>query len=643
MLRMRPTQIELNARDYQWHNVRHENRQRQRARGSPVEAAITTPPQYTSYRTHEESTPQYRFSSSPVSEDSGIIAAPQMPLFSKKPDLHRFWSGVVAGAGLLPEVRSVHVAKPVVIAEPSDLISGLSSSRGSIEETRNDSQDLDKEASSHDENVTVSFRSKEEGRIDYYGGCSVPRRPITSTDIPRGNQTSNYQDDSSASMPQHSLHRRRRLSLFALHHHGYTGEEAPSLYRRDSDLRNLDGPSDLLATMDGLPPAFAASTTQPNFSHGSTLEDCIRVPRAMIAGGLSDYERTVQWAEPVRIAAPSEYATELSLSTSARSQLQVNPFRQRSSVHPRSPLYISQIATSSSPETRSRPSSYISDHDMSNQMEMLSIKPHRHNCYTAMESPHDGFQHGVDTSVEAPISMAHGSTALVPEMSYTHLSPQIVQSGSQYSINVSPSGSSSVSTNSHGRLSPVHTQEPVTPRYLSRHHPSLTVPPYPFSAVRRAVSFTPALPSASPSPLPPLDSTALYSNSTSLSPSLTPSPRTPSYAVYNDHLPASSQPQTPAGLSTNGLHRSGLPSIYRGAFTAPAGMARSARQQQSRNLYSSESPTRNRGRAMQWRMGDQENERHGLEAELRWRRQASSRGFGATENEDSDGDFTEAR
>ena len=643
MLRMRPTQIELNARDYQWHNVRHENRQRQRAKASPVEVATTNAPQYTLYRTHEDSTSQYRFSSSPVSEDSGIIAAPQMPLFSKKPDLHRFWSGVVAGAGLLPEVRSVHVAKPVVIAEPSDLISGLSSSRGSIEETRNDSQDLDKEANSHEENVTRSFRSKEDGGMDYYGGCSVPRRPIRSTDIPGGNQTSNYQDDSNTSMLQQSLHRRRHLSRFTLHHHSYAGDEAPSLYRRDSDLRNLDGPSDLLATMYELPVAFPASTAKPDISHGSALEHCIRVPRATFPRGLSDYEQTVQRAEPVRTAAPSEYAIELSLSTSARPQLQVNPFRQQSSVHPRSPLYISQIATSSSPETRSRPSSYISGHDMSNEMEMLSIKPHRHNCYTAMESAQDVFQHDVDTSVDAPINMAHGSTAPVPELHHTHLSPQIVQSGSQYSINASPADSSSASANSHRRLSPSHTQEPVTPRYLSRHHPSLTVPPYPFSAVRRAVSFTPALPSASPPPWPPLHSTASDSNSTSLSPSLTPPPRTPSYAIYNDHLPALSQPQTPAGLPTNGLHRSGLPSIYRAAFTAPAGMARSAQQQQSRNLYGSESPTRSRGRAMQWRMGDQENERHGLETELRWRRQASSQGFGVLENEDSDGDFTEAR
>ena len=643
MLRMRPTQIELNARDYQWHNVRHENRQRQRARGSPVEVATTKPHQYTLYQTHEDSTSQCRFSSSPVSEDSGIIAAPQMPLFSKKPDLHKFWSGVVAGAGLLPQVRSVHVAKPVVIADPSDLISGLSPSRGSIEETRNDSPDLDKEANSHDENVTGSFRSKEEGGMDYCGGCSIPRRPIRSTDIPGENRTAIYQDDSSASVRQHSLHRRRRLSLFALHHHGYVGDEAHSLYRRDSDLRNLDGPSDLLATVDGLPVAFVASTAQADFSHGSALEDCIRIPGATFAGGLSDYEQTEQRAELVRMAAPTEYATELSSSTSARSQLQVNSFRQRLSVHPRSPLYISQIATSSSPEARSRTSSYISEHEISNQMEMLRIKPHRHNCYTAVESAQDGFQHDVDTSADAAINMAHGSTALVPELIHTHLSPQVVQSGSQYSINASPADSSSVSANSHGRLTPSHSQESVTPRYLSRHHPSLTVPPYPFSAVRRAVSFTPALPSASPSRWPPLYSTTLDSDSTGLSPLLTPSPRTPSYAIYNDHLPASSQPQTPAGLSTNGLHRSGLQSIYRGAFTAPAEMARSARQQQSRNLYSSESPTRSRGRARQWRMGDQENERHGLEIELRWRRQASSQGFGVLEDEDGDGDFTEAR
>lgn len=133
MLRMKPTRIELNSRDYQWHNVRHENRQKQRAKGS--ELASTTPSQrpLTSVRLSEDMNLPNRCPSPSSSEGSDIVAAPQMPVFSKRPDMRKFWAGVMAGAGVLPEIQSTHAIRPVQMSEPSDLIAGLQSARGSIE------------------------------------------------------------------------------------------------------------------------------------------------------------------------------------------------------------------------------------------------------------------------------------------------------------------------------------------------------------------------------------------------------------------------------------------------------------------------------------------------------------------------------
>jgi len=146
------------------------------------------------------------------------------------------------------------------------------------------------------------------------------------------------------------------------------------------------------------------------------------------------------------------------------------------------------------------------------------------------------------------------------------------------------------------------TGEPPTP---------LPLPP-PFSTKRRLVSFDltsnplplPQNPITSPlhgaasspdplalpviSPHPPFSSPQSQSRlsspyspiySPSPSPVPAPPPRTPrstrSIRVYNDALPANSQPQTPVGLSRGGLNA--MPWYERGAWTAPVGTRARAR------------------------------------------------------------------
>lgn len=508
MLRLRPTQIELNSRDHRWHKVRHEGRQLQCARGSLVV-------QHHNKQIQDDHLTASRYKSS---EDIGIIATPQMPLFSNKPDLHKFWSGVVAGAGVLPEVQSA--ARSVLVSEPADDVSSLRSFSASIEENQDMGQDI--------EGTEPSY-SRTRHRAGYHAACGVSSEPHEHGITHKRDNSVMNQDDSGAST-QEGLLSRRPLSLFPVRGHGHAADGVRSLRRRDSNVRNLDGPCDPLSLVDELSGASWATAVQSRSLESSSLEDELQ--------DSIDFPTTLPRLQHPR-------------------QISGLPFsRRRTSGHPGSPLCVSQSALSSSPDPLSIPPPDINEFDrlgVLGQMERLGIGNSR---------------------------------------------------------SASPA--------------------------FSPYNSALTVPPHPFSGVRRAVSFTPALPSAPPSLSSSSSPYAFPLHSNQLDRSLTPPPlpHSPNYTVYNDRLPASSQPQTPAGLSTNGVPRNGLPSIYRGAFTAPVEVTRNARQQQSRNPYHFESPTR-RGRMM--RLEDQENERHDIERERRWRRQASMAAVGlATESDDSD-------
>ena len=636
MLRMRPTQIELNSRDHHWHNVRHVNRQKQRARGFPVEVTSTGFPYHPGLQTQEDTTSPYRFPDPPDSEESGIIAAPQMPLFSKKPDMRKFWSGVVAGAGVLPVVRSLHTAKPVLVPGPSDYASGIHSARGSIEENLSTIHDLDEEVYDDPKKVIESPGSEQGDETNHPELLGISRKPRDAGITVGGHQESVDEEESTASSAQRGMHA-RRLSLFPFHRHGHVGDEARSLRRRDSSLRDLDGSSDPFPMLNGPAVASVVTIAQSEPSEGSLFEKGVRDIRCVVPATLSTNPGIEHISELLRTSFPPDDAFEQSTSIYSRLPRQVDNVRRRPSVHSRSPLYISQVATSSSPEKRPRPTSNASELDVTGEMEMLSINSRRRKRYKRRSQSYPyflsetepvsiGFQSNMSAHISPPDDISHRPTAITSELDYTYLSPPTMGRGIHYSIVASPANTSSSATISPARRNLSPARRPLTPTHHSPYSPPLPVPPHPFSAVRRAVSFTPALPSASPSSSPAPYETPFYSNGTHFSPSVTPPPHTPNYTVYNDRLPASSQPQTPAGLSTNGFPRHGLSSVYRGAFTAPAGVTRGARQQRSRNLYDSGSPPSRRGRVVGLRLDDQENERHGLETERRWRRQASLRG-----------------
>jgi len=641
MLRMRPTKIELNSRDYHWHNVRHDNRQRQRARGSPVEVAtIALPYDLTSMQAPGDMTSPSRHSSPSVSEESDIVAAPQMPLFSKKPDMRKFWSGVMAGAGVLPEIRSTDAARPVLISKPSDHVSRVHSARGSIEseEYEDEPQYVEAEGCYRPNDITESPEFEQGDWTHHHDEQPGTPRKQDDAGIIREGYQGLLEDNRTALLSRQGLYM-RRLSVLSVRRHGQGGDDIRSLSRRDSNLRDLDGSSDPTPMRNELQESSMAASIRPESSEGPLFDERFQNNRSQASAIISEISGTRPISELLRMSGPSAemYAIEPSASIYSSPPRQVDNVRRRSSVFPRSPLYISHLAASSSPEKRPRPMSDTSELDVSAEMEMLSISSRQRKRYkrrsqsypyltSESEQVLSRHQCKDPTPISLPIHMVHGPTALAPGINNTYLSASMTGPESHPIAHDSPSNTSSSATVSPARLHVRPGVSSFTPHYQSPYSLPLTIPPHAFSAVRRAVSFTPALPSASPSPSAVPYNTPLYSHSAHLHPSVTPPPRMPSYAVYNDRLPASTQPQTPAGLSNNGVHRDGLPSIHRGAFTAPAGMARNPRNprsQQSRDSYDSGSPSSRRGRVQGLRLGEQENERHGWETERRWRRQAS--------------------
>ena len=469
----------------------------------------------------------YQISNPHSSEE--IVVSPHMPVFSNKPDLHKFWSGVVAGAGILPDVRSV--ARPVLVSGPSDDISSLRSVRVSFEEDQ-------------ETNPSAAGRHK---------GIQIPRKPVS-------------RKCATTSDSHHS-------SLFSIRRQNHAGCDERSSTWRESNPRNLDGSSDLISL--GTRPSLVsiATITHSDSTEGSSFEDEVRGAHEMASAALPIRMRDEQISPSVPTTTPPENTIDLPSSVYPNYPQQSHGLPnlpRRASGHPRSPLYISQIATSSSPDNRRQSIPSTSESDVLGQIEMLSIG-HPATEPARAKSRHNPF----------PLS---------------------------------------------------HTRRPSQKRYFSPFDPTLSVPPHPFSAVRRAVSFTPSLPSASPSSSLSSSSTPLnspfhsYSNITYSGPSLTPPPtQTPNYTIYNDRLPASSQPRTPVGLSTNGLPRNGLPSVQVGAFTAPT-LNRNATWQRSSDTHIPGSPIRARVRVPGMRLDDQENARHDSEIERRWRRQASLAG-----------------
>lgn len=590
MLRLAPTQIGIGSRDLTWHTERHEARQSRRADGYPVEV-IASPDRAVPLRadrvkpnlSHRFVRPlSTRKTSANSVHDSDLISKDPVPRGSRI-----FWDNILADAGTPSGIKVQNVGKRPRIIEQSDKSQGNARSAEASLEGDFDTPTEAYYSSLFD--ITSPRQQSKKGEVlhssfssEYTSACEYNEN---SRELP-GN-------DFLEQAPQFDLPIRSSSLLLSP---GGTNQEVSTIgsrglfYKKDWDSypnslphypRNLGTNAD----------------AESRFEFQSNPEDA-----GLAATKNSGQGKVSNTPESNDMAAESFGPFSL---PQLRLPRVVENFRRRSNGLPRSPLYISQAVASSSPEKRQQAFSNDSDEDVPKSPSLLTQPPRRRKTYKPRSEsyPFNISEKSLSSSYADEISELGETGYLSAQESSPRSSPP------EYD-NSDRGGSISSSPIPNLRPSPIRSKRSTSPQSFRSFQTPIALPPLPprpFSATRRTTSGTIALPASpvpqnfSPPPSP-----------TRSSPSTTPR----RIRIYDDSLPASSQPQTPARLPRNGLPH--MPyGIGIGIQTAPAGNGRRRRG----SIGVATTPTRRRGRTTE----DQEN--LGLGAEFS-RRLVMDRGRG---------------
>lgn len=589
MLRLAPTQIGIGSRDLTWHTERHEARQSRRTDGYPVEV-IGSPDRAVPVRTDRvKSNLPHRFARPLSTRKTSTNSVRGADLTSKDPvprGSRIFWDNILADAGTPSGIKVQNVGRRPRIIEQSDELQG--------------------NARSTEASLEGAFNTPMEADYASLFDITSPHQQSKKADVLNSSFSSEYNsaceyNENNRELPGNDFHEQSQFDLpirssSLLLTPGGTRQEDSMIgphgffYRKDWDScpdslpyhrRNLGANADAESRSD---------------LQSSPQDARIATTKKSGQGKASDTPE-------------SNDMTAESFGPFSLPQLPfprvVENFRRRSNGLPRSLLYISQAVASSSPEKRSQAFINDSDEDVTQSPSLLNQPPRRRKTYKPRSEsyPFDVSEKSLSSSY-ADDNSENGETGyLSAEESSPRISPPEHDISDQ-------GGSISSSPIPKLRPSPARSKRNMSPysfRSLRTPIALPPLPPRPFSATQRTTSSTIALPA---SPITPISSPP--PSPTRSSPSTTPR----RFRIYNDRLPASSQPQTPARLPRNGLphmpHGIGI-----GIQTAPAG---NGRQRRGSNGVAS-TPTRRRGRTTE----DQEN--LGLGAEIS-RRLVMDRGRG---------------
>lgn len=589
MLRLAPTQIGIGSRDLTWHTERHEARQSRRADGYPVEVIASpdraVPPRADRVKpnlSHRFVRPlSTRKTSTNSVRDSDLISKDPVPRSSRI-----FWDNILADAGTPSGIKVQNVGKRPRIIEQSDKSQGNArSAEGSLE------GDFDTPPEAYYSNLfdITSPRQQSEKAVvlhssfasEYTSACEYNEN---SRELP-GN-------DFHEQAPQFDLPIRSSSLLLSP---GGTNQEVSTI-----GSRGLFYKKDWDSYPNSLPHYPRNLGTNADAESGSEYQSSPQ-DAGLAATKKSGQGKVSDTPESNDMAAESFGPFSL---PQLRFSRVVENFRRRSNGLPRSPLYISQAVPSSSPEKRSQAFSNDSDEDVLKSPSLLNQPPRRRKTYKSSESyPFNISEKSLSSSYADEISELGETDYLSAQESSPRSSPP------EYD-NSDRGGSISSSPIPNLRPSPRRSKRSTSPHSFRSFQTPIALPPLPprpFSATRRTTSGTIALPA---SPVPQTFSPP--PSPTRSSPSTTPR----RIRIYDDRLPASSQPQTPARLPRNGLPHMAY-GIGIGIQTAPAGNGRRHRG----SIGVASTPTRRRGRTTE----DQEN--LGLGAEFS-RRLVMDRGRG---------------
>lgn len=605
MLRLNSTKISLNARDLDWHSERHEDRQARRAKGLPVEVILPSARSSRSLERHYPALP-YSFPRPPSVKQNSVGNNVATSIISESPvppGSRLFWDSVLVDSGVLPRIQSHDPPKRPHVVEPSDsFLENHHSLKAYIEP-------YSSQPSEHD-STERTFDDSENQESD-------DEAELSSTDYVRSSTDGKFEEKSnrrgSSEETAHHVPPKRRLSFFAFHRKAQEttpDEHVSAVQRRFSAQIDLDGCSD---------PTLGDSRPETQYLDAHTEHDvgCNDTGRHFVRQDSYldlDHETSIGVDESTLLLSPSSEPVDQSTPPQLPLPLprSVELFQRRSSGLPRSPLYISQAAMSSSPEKRRRSPTNLDAAASPEFSGFLAHPPRRRKTYkprsesysfveseasfasSSAENLNPSTEHlRGDSLLDDPTSTLLDYPASSPPDSYNHLpssppdpmgshAPIPVESSPSLQTAKIPSSSTTARIHCSSSLSPAPAPRPRR-LFPSISNPFLPPLPPPFSATPRTVSFNFALPSSSqqnstptsPSPFsrtstPPLPSSPLNPLPPIRTPTRTPSRTLP---VYNDNLSALTQPQTPIGLPRNGLplmeYLSARPNP---AHTAPAGL-----------------------------------------------------------------------
>ena len=626
MLRLNPTQLRLDARDLNWHIDRHNQRQSLRVLGPPTNVSKWTKSPDKKQHDVPAQSPSYPFPLPSIARTAWATNKHEDSIISDKPvpqDSRSFWDRVLANAGTPTRTQVTSTGNATFIEPSDDFFEKNHSSRASIEDGDMKCHYDEGDGSLCSDDLRSPFRDTEtdacfQWQIPSPGDSLDSSRIDSSIDPDETDKDQKLPLDTM--VPTASAKRRLSLNNF-------------NFFRRKV-TPSLDGASE--------PQNFAdrgahdrhqsprihdrSRSDSSNGSAGGDLCDGLygsRGDRRTISTNMETFvsgRSDAEGSEPRQVSSRASNRSVLPKLTPPR---QFEDIPRHASGLPRSSLYISQAAMSSSPH-KSREKT--ADTEMPASQDLLAIPPRRRKRYKPRSESYP-FMPSEDLDVsnlpqlDGPSSFQH-DLAAVPSLTVSYSSmqnmastpPPTLPARNHHLVGASPAGTSehedyatgdlyqeaqrtfewsspsdshpdSVEIRSYRSLSSVGSNHV---RNASSHGQAGTVHT---SSSRRNFSpfaeiFVPRSGRRHHSPQlslpPPFSATPRNMSLNSTFPSSSVSPHTPpsrlsSYSpvprshaqipVYNDNLSPSTQPQTPAELSRN---RPPSLAIHNPFNTAPA-------------------------------------------------------------------------
>ena len=686
MLRLNSTQLRLDARDLTWHIDRHNERQNLRAAGPPVKL-----PNKTSYpkknqqeaRTHNLSS---SFPQPPAARVTELGNRHRDSVISNEPvphDSRIFWDRVLANAGTPTRTQTISQGNATVIKPSEDFLEINHSSRASIEEDDTKWQDDDDDDAKSSDDSGSPFRDTEavtssQWPIPSSSGSTGSSRVDPSIDVDRADEEQNLLLDKVVK----TAPEKRRLSF---NNFNFFRRKVPP-YLDGSTEVNGHCSSAHSDTNGGHKSHWIHDRSRSESANSSSEGDLhdgmygSRRDRRTISTSLEAYVNARGDAEGSGPKNLSNDASSRSMLPAVSSSAQLGDIPRHASGLPRSSLYISQAAASSSPHKDSGTTAGYSESPAPGGL--LGIPPRRRKRYKPRSESYP-FVSSEDVDLSTPPQLDGPSTFqsdLVDLPSFTVSYPSThnmvptpplgTPVWNYQSIGASPAGTpdhedytagglrspaqtnyewsspheshqdsleidsyrsrSSMGSSHHARIASSHSQTGSVNPTPSRRNLSPFAEPFIPRSARRHPSPQLSLPppfSATPrnlslnSVFPPSSSVSPHTPPSRLSSySISPVPRSHAHIpIYNDNLSPTTQPQTPAELSRNRRPHLATQNPFNTAPARPQGLT--TREERVANWRAFGTPTRGpSARTRTFRNYDQENVGAVDVEERRWRR-----------------------